>query len=164
MRRAFRFPAGRSRGDLILLSCLVAIAMAGPGCSRPRTQADLVILNGAEPESLDPAIATGQPDHRIVQALFEGLTRFHPQTAKPEPGLAERWEVLDGGLTYVFHLRTNAVWSTGEPVTADDFVYSWRRLADPKTGADYSGNLYFVKNAEAINTGALTNLAALGAR
>jgi oligopeptide transport system substrate-binding protein len=128
------------------------------GCRQASEPADIVIINGAEPEALDPAIITGQPDGRVVGALFEGLTRLNGRTASPEPALAARWDISADGLVYTFHLRTNALWSTGEPVTAEDFVYSWRRVADPATASDYAGQLYFVKHAEAINT-AQTNAA-----
>ncbi len=132
------------------------------GCRPVEERAALVICNGAEPESLDPALVTSQPDLRIVSALFEGLTRFDPKTAKPEPALAHRWQISDSGTTYRFFLRTNAVWSTGEPITAEDVVYSWQRVADPATAADYAGQLFFVKNAEAINSGKINDLSALG--
>ncbi len=134
------------------------------GCSHHEPRADIVILNGAEPESLDPAIATGQPDLRIITALFEGLTRLNPKTATPIPALAQTWDISPDGTVYTFHLRTNAVWSTGEPITAEDVVYSWRRVANPATAADYAGQLFFVKNAEAINMGKEKDLTQLGAR
>ena len=117
------------------------------GCVHKEPRADIVIINGAEPESLDPAIVTGQPEMRIALALFEGLTRFDPRTGQAVPGLAESWERSTNGRTYTFHLRSNAVWSTGEPITADDVVYSWQRLLDPKTAALYAGQLYYLKNA-----------------
>jgi oligopeptide transport system substrate-binding protein len=123
------------------------------GCKRTETRAEIVICNGAEPESLDPAVITGQPDLRVVAALFEGLTRLNPRTVEPEPAIAQSWEISTDKKIYLFHLRTNASWSTGEPITAEDVVYSWRRVVDPDTAADYAGQLYFVKNAQAINNG-----------
>lgn len=141
---------------------LVCGLMFLAGCVRREAPADIVILNGAEPESLDPAIITGQPDHRIVMSLFEGLTRLTPDKAVPEPALAERWEISPDGRIYTFHLRSNLVWSTGDPIRAEDVVYSWRRAVDPATASDYAGQLFFVKNAEAINTGKLKDLTQLG--
>ena len=123
------------------------------GCSPPEPPADLTIINTAEPESLDPAIIVAQVDERVVEGLFEGLTRLEPVKARAVPGLAERWEISPDGKTYTFHLRTNLVWSTGEPITADDVVYSWIRALDPKTAARYAGQLYYLKNAEDFNTG-----------
>jgi oligopeptide transport system substrate-binding protein len=143
---------------------LALILIAGVSCSQPEPQADLVIANGAEPESLDPAIITGQPDGRPTAAMFEGLTRLNPVDSTPQPGLADRWEISEDGRTYVFHLRTNALWSTGEPITADDFVYSWRRVVDPATASDYSGLLFYVLNGEEIGMGKIKDVTKLGVR
>jgi oligopeptide transport system substrate-binding protein len=123
------------------------------GCVPHERPADLVIVNGAEPESLDPAIITGLSEMRIVSALFEGLTRLNPKTVAPEPSLADHWEISPDGLTYIFHIRSNLVWSTGDPITADDFVYSWIRALDPATASDYAGQLFYLKNGEAFNAG-----------
>src|SRR5204862_3552358 len=133
-------------------------------CVQHEPPADIVIANGAEPESLDPAILTGQPDGRPASAMFEGLTRLNPIDSTSQPGLAEWWDISANGLMYVFHLRTNALWSTGEPITADDFVYSWRRVADPATASDYSGLLFYVENGEEIATGTTKDLTKLGVR
>jgi oligopeptide transport system substrate-binding protein len=140
------------------------VFLAFTGCVKQEPRADLVILNGGEPEGLDPAVITGQPDGRVVFCLFEGLTRLDPRTATPIPALAQRWEISPDGKTYTFHLRSNLVWSTGEPITADDIVHSWRRVVNPDTAADYAGQLFFVKNAEAISTKKISDLAQLGIR
>ena len=134
---------------LLLLACLL-------GCARHEPPADLTIINGAEPESLDPAIITAEADMRIGSSLFEGLTRQEPVAARAVPGLAESWDISPDGRGYTFHLRTNLQWSTGEPITADDVVYSWLRELNPATASDYAGQLYYVKNAEAFNTGKIT--------
>ena len=101
------------------------------GCGSGDPRADLVILNGAEPESIDPAVVTGQLEGRICYAIFEGLLHFD-RFGKPQPGIAERWDLSNDGKTYTFHLRANAKWSNGDPVTANDFVQSWRRILFPK--------------------------------
>ncbi len=139
---------------------LLTLCLAG--CARHEPPAGLVIINGNEPESLDPAIITGQPEMRIVQGLFEGLTRVDPRTGGAIPGLAERWEISAEGTVYTFHLRTNLAWSTGEPITADDVVYSWLRALDPLTASDYAGQFYYVKHGEAFNTGKLKDAAQVG--
>ncbi len=129
---------------------------------RPERRADLVILNGPEIETLDPQVLTGQADGRVSGALFEGFTRFNPVTGRAEPGLAERWDISSDGRTYTFWLRTNAAFSTGEPITADDFVWSWRHAVNPATGADYSGFFFYVRGGKELVTGASTNLETLG--
>ena len=123
------------------------------GCTQSRPGADLVIINGAEPESLDPAVLTGESDGRVALELFAGLTRYNPIDATPVPDLAESWDLSADGKVYTFHLRTNAVWSTGEPITARDFVYSWLRVLEPASAAEYAGQLFYLKNGEAYNAG-----------
>src|SRR5882724_7398258 len=133
------------------------------GCMRRDPPADVTIINYSEPQSLDPAIVAAQPDMRIVSGIFEGLTRVDPKTGRAIPGLAERWEVSPDGRIYTFHLRTNLLWSTGEPIRAADVVYSLIRTLAPATASDYSGQLFYVKNAEAFNAGK-TNAADVGVK
>jgi oligopeptide transport system substrate-binding protein len=133
------------------------------GCSETRERADLVFLNGAEPETLDPALITGQPEGRIANALFEGLMKFDA-AAIPQPGVAERWEISRDGMTYVFHLRKNARWSNGDPVTAFDFVNSWRRTLAPETASEYAYQLHYIKNGRAFNEAALEDFSQVGVR
>src|SRR5436189_304537 len=127
-RSGFWFNPGL-RCVFVSLACALFLC----GCVPHEQRADLIIVNGAEPESLDPAIITGLSEMRIVSALFEGLTRLDPKTVEPKPSLADHWEISPDSLTYTFHIRSNAVWSTGEPITADDFVYSWIRALAPAT-------------------------------
>ncbi len=114
--------------------------------------ADFVFNNGAEIETLDPAIVTGVPEGRVMRAIFEGLTVKHPRTLEPLPGMAERWERSADGRTHTFHIRRDALWSNGDPVTAHDFVWSWRRCLDPETGAKYAYQLWYVRGAKAWST------------
>jgi len=139
-RRPFpeRAGFGRTLGPLRLLAFL---GLFNAGCARVDSPPDFTINNAAEPETLDPALASGVPDGRVIGALFEGLTRLDPVTATPIPGIAERWEISNDGRVYTFFLRTNAVWSTGDPILAEDVVYSWRRVVNPSTGAYYAGQL-----------------------
>ena len=136
--------------------CLLA------ACSVSEPKAGLVVINGPDPQTLDPALATGLEDLRVINGLFEGLTRYDPVTARPIPGLAEKWEISADGRVYTFHLRDHLFWSPGQPITADDVVYSWRRVLDPQTAAEYAGQLYYLKNAEAYNTGSLKDPAQVG--
>src|SRR5206468_3289379 len=103
------------------LATVFLLALFG-GCMRHDPPADVTIINYSEPQSLDPAIIAAQPDMRIVAGMFEGLTRPDPKTGRAIPGLAERWEISTDGRVYTFHLRTNLVWSTGEPIRAADVV------------------------------------------
>lgn len=110
--------------------------------------ADFTFNNDTEIESLDPAVVTGQPEGRIIDELYEGLVRLGPKERKPLPGVAERWDISDDGLTYTFHLRRDAKWNNGEPVTAEDYVYSMRRFLDPLTLAEYAYQAWYLKNAK----------------
>ena len=153
VRRKFR------RARFLFLLPLVAVLF---GCGHPEPPADLVIINNVEPESLDPAVIVAQADARIVLGVFEGLTRFNAVDAHAEPALASSWEISPDGKIYTFHLRTNLLWSTGEPITSADVVYSWIRALDPKTACRYAGQLYYLKNGEEFNTGKITNAALVG--
>jgi oligopeptide transport system substrate-binding protein len=148
-----------SRARFVLILCIL---LSHSACSRHEPPADVTILNGAEVQSLDPAIITGQPDSRVVLGLFEGLTRPDARTARPIPGLAERWEISPDGKIYTFHLRTNIVWSTGEPIRADDVVYSWIRALRPETASDYAGQLYYLKNGREFNEGKIKDASLVG--
>ena len=117
--------------------------------------ADFTFTNGTEVKSIDPAIITGQPEGRVSNALFEGLQGTDPKTAKAVPGVAETVDVSQDGKTYTFHFRSNAVWSNGEPVTADDFVWSWRRVFHPETASQYANLCYAIVGAQKFNTNAI---------
>jgi len=121
---------------------LVAYRTQGP-------PADLVWTAGPEVATLDPAKMTALQDGRVAAALFEGLTVIDPRDLKPRPGVAERWEVSPDGLTYTFHLRADAKWSDGKPVTGADLAWSWRRVLDPATAAEYAYMLYPIRGAQA---------------
>ncbi len=101
----------------------------------------------SEPDSIDPALNTSVDGAIMISHLFESLIRWDDDgegNAVLKPGIAESWEVSDDGLTWTFKLR-DAKWSDGKDITADDFVYSWNRLVDPATGADYEYMLDMVK-------------------
>ncbi len=137
-------------------------AAAGPAAGGPRPQF-LRVGNGAEPEELDPQVVTGVTEHKLDLALFEGLLTEDPHDLHPVPGVAETWETSPDGLTYTFHLRANARWSDGAPVTAQDFVESYRRMLSPKFAAEYAYLLYnFVVGAKDYYDGKLTDFAKVG--
>src|SRR4051794_16367194 len=132
-------------------------------CSRPSDRADLVFINSAEIETLDPALITDQVSMRLGEALFEGLCRLNAQ-GKPEPGAAERWEVSPDKKHYTFYLRKESKWSNGDPVTAHDFVKSWERVLNPSMGSDYAPQLYPLVNARDYNEGKLKDFTKVGVR
>ncbi|MCZ8133197.1 MAG: peptide ABC transporter substrate-binding protein [Steroidobacteraceae bacterium] len=125
-----------------------AAADAGPAAAG----ATLRRGNGPEPDSLDPHLARADSSANVLRDVYEGLTVLD-RAGNPAPGVAERWEVSPDGLTYTFHLRADARWSNGEPVTAQDFVDSWRRLVTPATGAQYAKLLAPVEGAADVVAG-----------
>ncbi len=143
----------------LLLTCAFGLLC---GCGVTEPPADFTFINGAEPESLDPAIVTGQLEGRLCNALFEGLLA-RDENGTLVPGMAERWEISPDARTYTFHLRDSR-WSNGDPVTAHDFVYSWRRALLPATASRYAEQLYYLENGEALNRGQLTDPERLGVR
>ncbi len=116
-----------------------------------------------EPPTLDWSLATDSVSFTVITNLMEGLTEYDEQL-RPRPAVARRWEASPDGKTYTFYLRPEATWSDGRPVTAHDFVYSWRRLLDPKTAAQYAYFLYDVVNAYEYNTGQITDPSLIGVR
>jgi len=110
-------------------------------------------VTGDEPESLDPPISTGQPEARIYMALYEGLVEYDPKTLDPIPALAETWHPNNDSSEFIFHLRKNARWSNGDPITAHDFVYSVRRALSPQLASRNAYLAYYIKYAHAYNEG-----------
>jgi oligopeptide transport system substrate-binding protein len=137
---------------LLLLLGLGAVAWAVLRVQLP--PADFTFVNETEIKSLDWAVVTGIPEHRIIGNIFEGLTRLDPKTLEPLPGVAESWDISDDKKTYTFHLRKDAKWSNGEPVTAGDFLYSLRRFLDPMTAAEYAYQAWYLVNARRYSRGA----------
>jgi oligopeptide transport system substrate-binding protein len=126
-------------------------------------RADLVFANRGEIFTLDPQRMSWLQDFRMAYALYEGLVRWNNDDFSLEPAAATAWEISPDGLTYTFTLRADARWSNGEPVTAHDFVYTWRRALLPDTAADYSNMFFVIEGAEAFfawRTGVLANFAA----
>ena len=130
-----------------------AVLLAGLSFSASSSKrADLRILNAIEPESLDPQQLTATHTARLAQAIFEGLTRYDAPTLQPAPGVAEHWEISEDGTRYTFHVRPGSHWSDGVPITAEDFVYSWRHLLAPATGSRNAYMLHPVRGAKEIHT------------
>lgn len=147
---------------ILLLSFLPIGASLFTGCSRKSSSAEFTYVNGPEPESLDPAIITGQSEMRLVSALFEGLTARNSK-GEVEPGMAESWKLSSDGKTYQFYLRS-ATWSNGDPVLAKDFASSWERALHPLTASKYAELLYPIENAQRFNEGKMDDFSKVGVR
>lgn len=118
-----------------------AFAATVPAGVQLAEKQELVRNNGAEVSSLDPHKIEGVPESNVSRDLLEGLV-ISDVNGKTSPGVAESWDNKDFKV-WTFHLRKDAKWSNGEPVTAQDFVYSWQRLADPKTASPYASYLQY---------------------
>ncbi|WP_414148661.1 oligopeptide ABC transporter substrate-binding protein OppA [Erwinia sp. BNK-24-b] len=123
------------------LAANLATAATVPAGVQLAAKQELTKGNGDEVQSLDPHKIEGVPESAVSYDLLEGLLINDPN-GHPIPGVAESWENKDGKV-WTFHLRANAKWSNGESVTAQDFVYSWERLADPKTASPYASYLQY---------------------
>src|SRR5215216_1524632 len=110
-------------------------------------------VSGDEPASLDPAISDGQPEARLYMALYEGLVEYDPKTLAPRPALAERWHINNDSSEFTFHLRHNGRWSNGDPIDANDFVYSFRRALAKETASPNAFQAFYLKYAQAYNAG-----------
>ncbi|CAN5819028.1 MAG: peptide ABC transporter substrate-binding protein [Pyrinomonadaceae bacterium] len=145
-------------GALLFLSISCRVSATNEkffGRTVPPERNILRYVNGAEPESLDPAISSGQQEARIYMALYEGLVEYDPKSLDAIPAIAESWEVNNDSSEFVFHLRTNARWSNGEPINAHDFVYSIRRSLTPEVESRSAGLAYPIMYAEAFNAAAV---------
>ncbi|HZB46755.1 MAG TPA: peptide ABC transporter substrate-binding protein [Pyrinomonadaceae bacterium] len=123
------------------------------GKTEPLPDQTLRYISGSETESLDPQVGTSQPDARIYMALYDGLTEYHPKTMEPTPALAERWTVNPNSTEFTFFLRKGAKWSNGDPITANDFVYTFRRGLSPELASRNAYLAYYIKYGQAYNEG-----------
>ncbi|MGQ7278075.1 peptide ABC transporter substrate-binding protein [Brevibacillus thermoruber] len=110
-----------------------------------------VNLNTGDPSTIDPGLAEDIPSMSVARAAFDGLLRLDVNGQLKE-AVAEKYEVSPDGLTYTFHLR-DSKWSNGDPVTAHDFEYAWKRVLNPETASGYAYQLYYLKNGQAYNAG-----------
>lgn len=142
--------------QLVALALLIALAALAFGVARgARTApADFAFTNGGEVSSLDPHVISGVPESRVARALFEGLVTRDPRTRVLAPAVAERWERSPDGRIYNFQLRANCTWSNGDPLTAEDFVWSFRRMLEPETASPNGAQLWLVEGAREYATAA----------
>jgi oligopeptide transport system substrate-binding protein len=138
----------------LLLPIIILIAGIGltVASDRPDPPADFSFVNRGDITTLDPNRMSWMQDLRVARLLYEPLVRLDVlhEDYPIIPGVAERWEVSDDMRRYTFHLRENARWSNGEPVTADHFVYAWRRALLPETAADYAALFQLIKGGAAF--------------
>lgn len=140
--------------SVLSLGCSVA-ASNSPYFGRlipPQGQV-LRYVTGSESETLDPQVGTSAPDARIYAALYEGLVEYGPKNTLPIPAIAEKWELNSDSSELLFYLRKNARWSNGEPITAQDFVYTFRRGLSPKLASRNAYLAYYIKYSQDFNTG-----------
>lgn len=164
-----------SKKLLVLVSILLVTSIVFTGCSKPADAPPVAtpepapggepaptpepagekILranNASEPGSLDPALAQGTHESWVLDHSFEGLMKLD-ENGHLVPGMAKEYKLSDDFLTYTFTLRDGIKWSNGDPITAEDFEFTWKRALDPELAADYAYQLYYIKGGEAYNTG-----------
>lgn len=130
--------------------CALAILMGTSAVAS--AQAVLMRGNDTDPSTLDHHRTSTVAEGNLFRDLYDGLM-VDAADGSVVPGTAESWELAADNVTYTFHLRADARWSNGDPVTAGDFVFAYRRIMDPATAAGYASILYPIRSAEAVNTG-----------
>ncbi|PKM85249.1 MAG: peptide ABC transporter substrate-binding protein [Firmicutes bacterium HGW-Firmicutes-11] len=140
---------------LLVFSIVFTFAACGGGETEPEGEvgADITVCFASEPSTIDPALNSAVDGAVMLHHAFEGLIKWVDDgdgNAMLAPGMAESWDISDDGTVYTFHIREGALWSDGEPVTANDFEYAWKRVVDPATAADYSYMLDCVLNGPEI--------------
>ena len=153
---------------LLVVGLLGAFALVAAGCGGSNEESSggtssggsettaaanqtMTIGWGAEPPSLDPGLATDTTSSNVLLNIMDPLVRLNPDTLEAVPSLAESWDVSSDGKTVTFHLRQDGKWTNGDPVTASDFVYSWKRTLSPELAADYAYQLYGIQGAQEYN-------------
>tara|TARA_B100000674_G_scaffold479902_1_gene478838 strand:+ start:1484 stop:3100 length:1617 start_codon:yes stop_codon:yes gene_type:complete len=142
------------------------------GCSENITPVDAGLEkqiyhhgNGSEPQGIDPHIVTGVPEHHILISLCEGLTIPNPNPNDENgymAGTAESWSISEDGKEYIFKINENAKWSNGDPVTAADFVWSWKRILTASLGSQYPDMLYYLEGAYEYHNGIIQDFEKVG--
>ena len=134
---------------LLALACLLSSCSAPSPIEKATREKTLLLVNASEPQGLDPHLVSGVLESNIIRALFEGLCLEHPsKNGVPLPGVAESWEHNEDFTVWTFHLRKNAQWSDGVPLTAEDFIFSFKRILNPRLASEYSFMLYYIQGAE----------------
>lgn len=156
----------RQAGTLLAFALIMALSACGTGkpseSINEARQAKIFRVNiGTEPPDLDPAKTDDLTSFSVILPLFKGLTQFD-NDMRAQPAIAQSWEISPDGKQYVFHLRPDARWSDGKPVTAQDFIYAWQRALEPKTGAPYAFFLYELKHGKDYYDGKIKDFDQVG--
>jgi len=132
---------------LAALFLCIALVPASPALS-----AEKVLRTNftSDPVTIDPSLTTEISSAQVILNCFEGLMGYDPD-GKLIPAAAESYTVSDDGLVYTFKLRKDGIWSNGDPVKAEDYVFAWRRMLAPETASDYASELYYIKNGQKYN-------------
>ncbi|TCO77621.1 peptide ABC transporter substrate-binding protein [Chromatocurvus halotolerans] len=147
----------------VTVSGLLACSAGENNVERGNREGILYFGNGTEPQTIDPHVLTGSPEGNLASALFEPLIARNPYTLEIEPGVAERWEFNADRSVITFYLNPEARWSNGDPVTAQDFVWSWQRALNPKIGNQVADVVFYhIRNAEAYHLGRIDDPDAIG--
>jgi len=152
---------------LYLITFIFIFSIIFSGCSSKENktasnqlnESQILKLNlGEEPPQLDPQTSTDGVSFQVLNAVLEGLVRLGAdEKAIQGSGLAKSWKISDNGLKYIFYLKDNIFWSDGNPITAQDFEFTWKRALDPKTASDYAYIMFPIKNAEEYNAGKVSS-------
>ena len=143
-------------GFIVVVGVAIAVIVTGCGGGgsegkKAASAAQVLRVNiGNEPPSLDPGLATDVTSANVLNALMDPLVKLGPDL-QPVPSLAESWDVSEDGKTVTFHLRTDGKWTNGDPVTAHDFEYSWKRTVSPELAADYAYQFYGIEGVQEYN-------------
>ena len=159
--------------SLLLPIALLTIVYGFSGCKKPavpETSASsnaphrkiLLVGNASEPQEIDPHVVEGVPEMHLIIALSEGLVGNDPKTLEAVPAGAQSWEISEDGLVYTFHLRTDAKWSNGDPVTAQDYARSYQRILTPSIASKYAYTFSPVVGADDYLQGKLTDFSKTG--
>ena len=149
----------------LFVSLTKLTAATPPALEEANRRKILLICEGTEPRTLDPHTSQGVPEHHIIIGLMEGLMEYDPNDQSKElPGLADRWEHNENYSVWKFHIRDNAKWSNGDPVTAQDFVFSYKRILTATLGAPYIDALFILKGARDYAEGKVTDFNQVGVK
>ena len=154
------------KNKLISVATLViTVALLTTGCFGGGNAEGKILHtnNSAEPGSLDPALAQGTHESWVIDHSFEGLMK-KDKDGNLVGGMAKDYTLADDGVTYTFNMRDDVKWSNGEPVTAHDFEFSWKRVLDVDLGSTYAYQMYYLKNGESYNTGKGASLEDVGVK